>query len=119
MRTKAYRFALLVVATVALAGIARAADKPKEVTLKGTMQCARCSLHESGVTKCADVLTVKDGDKSVNYYITQDGKSKTASHVCNDSKADVSVTGVVSEKDGKHHIAATKIEGGASGEHAH
>lgn len=125
MRILANRLAFLVVATVTLGGIAattRPADEAtdaKKVTLKGTMQCARCSLHEAGVTKCADVLSVKEGENTVNYYITQEGKAKTESHVCNGTKADVSVTGVVSEKEGKHYIAATKIEGGGSGEHAH
>jgi hypothetical protein len=121
MRILTNRLALLVAATIAIvgAGVVRAEDAPKEVTLTGTMQCAKCSLHEAGVTTCTDVLTVKDGDKTVNYYIIQDGKVKTASHVCKDSKDGVSVTGVVSEKDGKKTIAASKIDAGGTGAHDH
>ena len=108
MRTLSKRLALLAIATVALLGVARADDAAKEVTLKGTMQCAKCSLKEAAA--CADVLTVKDGDKTTNYYISENGKTKTAEHICAGSKDGVSVTGVVSEKDGKHYIAASKIE---------
>ena len=108
MRILSNRLALLAVATIALVGVVRADDAAKETTLTGTMLCAKCSLKEA--TVCTDVLQVKDGDKTVNYYITQDGKSKTSGHVCAGSKDGVSVTGVVSDKDGKKMIAASKIE---------
>jgi hypothetical protein len=87
-----------------------AADAAKDVTLKGTMKCGKCMLHETKA--CADVLEVKDGDKTVHYYIAKNDVSKGLhKNVCHDEKADITVTGTVSEKDGKMTIAATKIEG--------
>ena len=63
MRVVSSGLAMVALALAGLIGVARADDAAKEVTLKGTMQCAKCSLHEEGATKCQDVLTVKDGDK--------------------------------------------------------
>jgi hypothetical protein len=79
-------------------------------TLKGTMTCAKCGLHESD--KCQSVLQVKDGDSTVNYYIADNDTSKgTHKKVCTDKVENVSITGTVSEKDGKKWITPTKIEG--------
>lgn len=86
------------------------ADDAKEVTLKGTLTCAKCSLHEG--TQCQNVLQVKEGDTTTNYYLLDNKLSKDShSAVCRGSKEGVSVTGVVSEKDGKKWITASKIEG--------
>ena len=117
MRILSNRLALLAVATLALVGVARAEDA-KEVTLTGTMQCAKCSLHEEGVTTCQDVLTVKDGDKETKYYIAA-GDAQKAAHVCKGTKDGVTVTGTVETKDGKQVLTASKVEGGGSGGHDH
>ncbi len=103
--------AFLVAAVMAwcTASFVRAADS-KEVTLKGTLTCAKCTLHE-GAT-CQSVLQVKDGDKTTNYYLMDNALSKDShAAVCRTSKDDVSVTGVVSEKDGTHWITPSKIAG--------
>lgn len=103
--------AFLVAAIMCLytASFVRAADS-KEVTLKGTMTCAMCDLKET--THCQSVLQVKDGDKTTNYYLTDNALSKdTHQAVCKAAKEGVSITGVVSEKDGKQWITASKIEG--------
>jgi hypothetical protein len=87
------------------------ADKAdKEVTLKGTLVCGKCTLKETD--ECSNVLQVKEGDKTVNYYIDDDGKKeKYHKGICPpDSKKDATVTGVVSEKDGKKHIKASKVD---------
>ena len=82
----------------------------KEVTLKGTLTCAKCDLKETA--KCQNVLKVTEGDKVVKYYLTENQTSKTShKDVCSAPKDNVSVTGVVSEKDGKKMIEASKIEG--------
>lgn len=86
------------------------ADDPKDVTLKGTLLCAKCALKQG--TTCQNVLQVKDGDKTTDYYLKDNALSK-ASHqaVCHGPKENVSVTGAVSETDGKQWITASKIEG--------
>ena len=54
--------------------------------------------------------SIKDG-KTVNYYLTQNDLSK-ASHkaVCGGTAEKVTVTGTVTEKDGKEIMTPTKIE---------
>lgn len=93
-------------AVTSLTTTAYAADK--DVTLTGTALCAKCALHQSD--KCQTVLqTTKDG-KTVTYYLT--GKEAKAFHknICENDGEKVTVTGSVSEKDGKQMLAATKIE---------
>jgi hypothetical protein len=82
----------------------------KEVTLKGTMVCGKCTLKETD--KCTNVLQVKEKDKTVNYYIKDDG-NKASYHkgICPaGKKAEATVTGTVSEKDGKKWVTASKVE---------
>lgn len=95
---------------------ARAADdkkadaSTKEVTLKGSITCAKCELKMDGVTKCATVIKVKEGDKEVVYFFDEASHKANHGKVCTESKAG-SVTGTVSEeKDGKKTITVTKIE---------
>jgi hypothetical protein len=97
------------VALLGFIGSARAADT-KSVTLKGTLECAKCVLHEGKA--CQTVLMVKDGDKTTEYYLVSNQLAKD-SHgaVCKTAKENVSVTGTVEEKDGKHWLTADKIEG--------
>lgn len=89
--------------------IAQADDK-KEVTLKGTMVCGKCTLQVC--KKCTNVLQVKEGDKTVDYFIEDKGnKEKYHKAICPpESKQDAEVTGTVSEKDGKKWIKPTKVD---------
>jgi hypothetical protein len=85
---------------------ARAADK--EVTLKGQIMCAKCELKESG--KCATVIQVKEDDKSITYYFLDKGnKEEYHEPVCGGGKKEGTVTGIVSDKDGKKYIAPSKV----------
>ncbi len=87
-------------------------DKPKESTLTGTIVCAKCTLKEKGVAKCTTAVQVKDGDKLVTYYLDDKG-SKEDYHeaVCGGGvKKEGTVTGVVSEKDGKKWVKPSKVE---------
>jgi Rieske Fe-S protein len=79
-----------------------------ETTLKGTLSCAKCALKKAD--KCQDVLTVTD-DKGVatEYWIAKNEAAEKAGHQCK-AEAQATVTGEVSEKDGKKWIAASKIE---------
>jgi len=93
----------------AFAAPGRAEDK-KEVKLTGTLVCGKCSLKET--PKCSNVLQVKEGDKTVNYFLDDQG-AKEAYHegVCGGDKVEgVTVTGTVTEKDGKKYVKPTKVE---------
>ena len=89
-------------------------EKPKaevkEVKLTGTLVCGACKLNES--KKCANVLQVKEKDKTINYWLT-DKASDEAYHekICGGGELkDVTVTGVVTEKDGKKMVKASKVD---------
>lgn len=109
------RTALLVVLGLALAFVtaANAQDKKKkegkEVTLKGSITCAKCDLGKED--KCMTVIVVKDKEKDkgepVVYYF--DTKTHKAQHsqICRKAK-EGSVKGTVTEKDGKKIITVTK-----------
>ncbi len=79
-----------------------------EATLKGSLACAKCTLKKAD--KCQDVLTVTD-DKgaATEYWIVKNEAAEKAGHQCSKTAA-ATVTGEVSEKDGKKWIAASKIE---------
>jgi hypothetical protein len=67
-------------------------------------------LKKADAHECQDVLvvTAADGAK-VEYYVTQNDVAKAAGEACtNEIKA--TVTGTVSEKDGKKWITPSKIE---------
>lgn len=90
-------FTLLISAT----GL-QAADK---VTLTGAAMCAKCYLHESD--KCQTVLEVNKPDGKVEkYYFTS-----VMDHpkFCHGKTEGVTVTGTVSEKDGKNYITPETV----------
>jgi hypothetical protein len=58
--------------------------------------------------KCATVIKVKEKDKDVIYYLAKDGKDPHK-EICQEGK-EATVTGKVSEKDGKKWITASKVE---------
>ena len=82
------------------------AAEDKEVTLKGTITCAKCDLKAE--KDCHTVIQVKDGDKTVTYYFSE-AKGKDHKAICTEAKKG-SVTGKVSEKDGKKVITPSKVE---------
>ena len=79
-----------------------------ETTVKGTLSCAKCNLKKAD--KCQDVLTVTD-DKgaATEYWVVKNEAAEKAGHQCKQPAA-ATVTGEVSEKDGKKWITASKIE---------
>ncbi len=96
-------------ASALLVSAALAADAPKEVTLTGTLECAKCELHQTDT--CQNVLKVTTGDKSTLYFLTQNDLSKDKhSEICTAPKDNVTVTGTVETKDGKNEMTATKID---------
>ena len=73
------------VAVLAIAFCATAEDKKAETkTLEGKIVCSKCKLKETA--DCGNVLQVKEGDKVVNYYLTDSGKGADY-HVCSGEKA--------------------------------
>jgi hypothetical protein len=84
------------------------AEEKKEITLKGEVMCASCELKEGA--KCQTVVRVKEDDKEVTYYFKDKG-AKESYHepVCGGGRKDATVTGVVSEKDGKKWVTPSKV----------
>jgi hypothetical protein len=81
--------------------------KSSEVTLKGTITCAKCDLKESKT--CATVIKVKKDEKDVVYYFDKDSNKKYHKDTCQEPK-EGSVTGTTAEKDGKQWITVSKVE---------
>jgi Family of unknown function (DUF6370) len=105
MRVVLASILMLAVSIVFLGGV-QGGDKDKAVTLKGTITCAKCDLGKE--TKCMTVIVVKDGKDKGTYYL--DDKAGKANHktICTEAKPG-SVTGVVTTKDDKKTITATKV----------
>ncbi len=110
MRT--FCFVVLVLfAAVTLAIGQQAGDKgaKKEVTLKGTILCAKCALKET--KKCTTAIQVKEANKLVTYYLNDKGhKEEYHEPVCGGDRREGVVIGSVAEKDGKKWIRPTKVE---------
>lgn len=102
-------YALTAAAALGTAWTATADDK-KEVKLTGTLVCGKCGLKQT--PKCSNVLQVKEGDKVVNYFLDDKGNGEAYHEgVCGGDKVTgVTVTGTVTEKDGKKYIKPTKVE---------
>lgn len=96
-------------AVVVLVGFVAGASAGDETTLTGNVMCAKCALKKADATKCQDVLVVKDGEKTAEYYVEKNAVADKFGHVCGGEKPAV-VTGTVSEKDGKKWIAPSKME---------
>jgi hypothetical protein len=108
---KALSGLLAVVVACALVVVLQAADeKGQKVTKEGKLVCGKCTLGET--KQCCNVLQVKEGDKTVNYYLKDKGKGeKYHKNVCPpNSSVTAEVTGTVTEKDGKKYIRPSNVE---------
>ena len=86
---------------------AQAADK--EVKLEGKIMCAKCALKQA--KKCATVIKVNDDGKEVVYWFLDKGtKEEYHEEVCGGAVKEGTVTGTISEKDGKKWIKPKKVE---------
>jgi hypothetical protein len=96
-------FCLLIAVALGTPSTTQAA---KDVMLTGKITCAKCELKLE--KDCATVIVVKEGGKDTVYYF--DEKSHKANHdaICQMGK-EGTVTGTLSEKDGKKYIAVTKV----------
>ena len=94
----------LILAGSSLASLAD--DKPR--TIAGDGCCAKCALKEKDA--CQNAIKVKDGDKTVTYYLVQNAVSKAFhKNLCSGSDK-VKATGTVKEVDGQYEFTATRIE---------
>jgi RecG-like helicase len=83
------------------------ADAAKTIT--GEVKCAKCLLKEKTDTH-QTAIQVKEGDKTVTYYlVANDVIKKYDKNVCEKSEK-VTATGTVKTVDGKLQLTATKIE---------
>ncbi len=103
-------------AVVTLAGTnfdANAQDKKEEKKaeakkLEGKLTCTKCALSETD--KCGHALLVKEGDKTVKYYLNDKGGAEKYHGKCCKADVDATVTGKVAEKDKKKVINEPKVE---------
>ncbi len=103
---KLLKFASLFAGAVMVAVIARAADDVKTVT--GEAACAKCELKLQGT--CQTVIQVKEGDRTVLYYVAPNSVGKAFhSKVC-EAPEEVTATGTVAMVDGKTVLTATSID---------
>jgi len=101
---------LTVVSGVALllAAAVMAQEKGKEVTLKGTLMCAKCTLGKTA--ECTTAIQVKEGDKTVTYYLDDKGAGEEHHEpICGGAKKEGTVVGTVREKDGQKYIKPSKV----------
>src|SRR5436190_22143501 len=83
-------------------------DKGQEVTLKGTLMCAKCSLGQT--TECTTAIQVKEGDKTVTYYLDDKGAGEEHHEpICGGSKKEGTVTGTVEDRKGQKYIKPSKV----------
>jgi hypothetical protein len=82
------------------------AQDGKEVTLKGSITCAKCDLKQAD--KCATVIKVEKDGKDVVYYFDQASHKKNHSKICQ-TPMPGTVKGTVSEKDGKKVIKVSEV----------
>jgi hypothetical protein len=93
---------------VALAFVSSPLLAAAETTLSGTLVCAQCKLQKPDAHECQDVLLVKQNDATVEYYVVKNNVSKESGEACT-LEIPATITGEVSEKDGRKWIAASKI----------
>jgi hypothetical protein len=87
--------------------VASVGAEDKEVTLKGTITCAKCDLKLEKA--CATVIKVKEGGKDVVYYFDPESGKKNHKTICTEAK-EGTVKGKVTEKDGKKIITVEKVD---------
>ena len=98
--------ALVVVGLTMTGALKVRADNEK--TLTGEGKCAKCTLKETD--SCQNVVQVKEGDKTVSYYLVRNEVSnKFHDNLCKETKK-ITVTGTVKEVGGKQQLTSTKIE---------
>ncbi|HXG08602.1 MAG TPA: DUF6370 family protein [Gemmataceae bacterium] len=99
----------VMVALLVFAMVATVYAQEKEATLKGKVTCLKCDLNKAD--KCTTVIVVKEGGKDVIYQFDADAHKKYHGPICKEGK-EGTVTGTVSEKEGKKFIKVNKVDYG-------
>lgn len=105
--SKAVKLALAVILALGLL-VPTVASASEEVTMTGKIVCAKCTLHKADAKACQDVFVSKD---SVEYYISKNDAAGEAGHACG-GEVPATVTGTVTEQDGRNWIATSSIKKG-------
>jgi hypothetical protein len=102
---------LLGLAVVLALTLTVAAEEKKETTITGTITCAKCDLKVDGQTKCATVIKGKaaGSDKEEVYYFDDESGKKNHAKICKEPMKG-SVTGTISEKDGKKVVTVKEVK---------
>jgi hypothetical protein len=102
---------LLGLAVVLALTLTVAAEEKKETTITGTITCAKCDLKVDGQTKCATVIKgkAKGSDKEEVYYFDDESGKKNHGKICKEPMKG-SVTGTISEKDGKKIVTVKEVK---------
>jgi hypothetical protein len=102
-------WSMLIVTAVLCAFVAGLRAEGQPVTLTGEILCAKCALQET--KKCTTAIKVQENGKSVTYYFKDKGaKEEYHEAVCGGDRRQGTVTGVVTEQDGKKWITPSKVE---------
>jgi hypothetical protein len=97
-------------ALVLVTGLVGAAPAGDEVTLEGRVVCAKCTLKRADAKECQNVLLVAGEDgKDAEYYVTRNDVDARFGEVCTDVRK-ATVTGTISERDGRKWITASRME---------
>ena len=94
---------------VALSAAVADDKKDETKTVEGKLVCTKCTLSETKA--CGHAVQVKEGDKTVTYFLDAKAGKELHKEVCPaGSELDVKVTGKFSEKDGKKLLTEAKVE---------
>lgn len=100
----------LSVAGLFLSSVSGVLADDKEKTIKGEIQCAKCTLKKADA--CQNAIIQKEDGKEVTYLLEgNDVSKKFHKNVCAPGKkAKAKATGTVKEEGGKRILVAKQIE---------
>lgn len=99
---------LIAILGLTLAVASASALAVAETTLSGTLVCAQCTLQKADAHECQDVLLVEQGGAKVEYYVVKNEVANASGEACT-KEIPATITGEISEKDGRKWIAPSKI----------
>lgn len=92
-----------------VAGLVVSAGAPDEVTMAGKIVCAKCTLKKADAKECQDVFI--DARSQAEFYIQAPHDDAGEGHQCG-GEVKATITGKVTEKDGRSWIVPTKVTKG-------
>lgn len=103
------RIVLSLALVLASFGLLTAEDKKDtKVELKGEICCAKCELEKAD--KCHSVLVAKNKEGKEEVFYFDDEASKKYHGECCKGRKEATVTGTVTEKDGKKVVKVEKLD---------